>query len=257
MAAAALVFELIYWTLRLIIYYPAVGLPLLAIVIIAVCVSAYRQHQNKDWDSRPAGRAAPPDQRQPQPDPDFSQPVFEDFAFRLFSTANRARDTAQKLAAAVGPYMNEATRTQLTQREPVGAPVRQVVVGALRVVDRMTPRRSASSTKRTSRPTSTRTTPSRAGSSRAPPASPASRRAPRGSSHARTAAHRGTASPPARSSARRAVRSSITVASTGSSPSLHSPRATNARRRSRKTCRSAARISRRIARTASMRGGPR
>ena len=50
---AQLVFELIYWTLRLIFYYPAVGLPLLAIIIIAICVSAYRQHQNKDWDSGP------------------------------------------------------------------------------------------------------------------------------------------------------------------------------------------------------------
>jgi len=132
---AELVFELIYWTLRLIIYYPAVGLPLLAIVIVAVCVSAYRQHQNKDWDSGPPVELHRPITDSTKPDPDFSQPVFEDFAFRLFSTAHRARDSAEKLAAAVGPYVNEATRTQLTQREPVGAPVRQVVVGALRVID--------------------------------------------------------------------------------------------------------------------------
>jgi len=96
---AELVFELIYWTLRLVIYYPQVGLPLLAIVIIGVCVSAYRQHQNKDWDSGPPvelHRAiSVADKR---PDPDFSQPVFEDFAFRLFSTAHRSRTAADKLA---------------------------------------------------------------------------------------------------------------------------------------------------------------
>jgi rubrerythrin len=137
---AELVFELIYWTLRLIIYYPQVGLPLLAIIIIAVCISAYRQHQNKDWDSGPPvelHRAVPVDIK--KPDPDFSQPVFEDFAFRLFSTAHRARTAADKLAAAVGPYVSEAARTTLTQREPPGAAVEQVVVGALRVVHIDTP----------------------------------------------------------------------------------------------------------------------
>jgi hypothetical protein len=131
---AELVFELIYWTLRLLIYYPQIGLPLLGIVIVVVCVSAYRQHQNKDWDSGPPvqlHQAISVDDK--RPDPDFSQVVFEDFAFRLFSTAHRARAAADKLAAAVGPYVNEAARTALTQREPVGTPVEQVVVGALRV----------------------------------------------------------------------------------------------------------------------------
>jgi len=131
---AELVFELIYWTLRLIIYYPQVGLPLLGIIIVAICVSAYRQHQNKDWDSGPPvelHRAITVEDN--RPDPDFSQVVFEDFAFRLFSTAHRARAATDKLAAAVGPYLDEKTRTALTQREPVGAPVEQVVVGALRL----------------------------------------------------------------------------------------------------------------------------
>lgn len=131
---AELVFELIYWTLRLLIYYPAIGLPLLGIIIVAVCVSAYRQHQNKDWDSGPPVTLHPAitveDNR---PDPDFSQVVFEDFAFRLFSTAHRARSTADKLAAAVGPYLNATARTALETREPVGTPVEQVVVGALRL----------------------------------------------------------------------------------------------------------------------------
>ncbi|HSN29478.1 MAG TPA: TIM44-like domain-containing protein [Kofleriaceae bacterium] len=132
---AELVFELIYWTLRLIFYYPAIGLPLLGIVIVAILVSAYRQHQNKDWDSGPPVELHRAITDATKPDPSFSQPVFEDFAFRLFATAHRARESAQKLAGAVGPYVSEAARTELTKREPAGEPVRQVVVGALRVID--------------------------------------------------------------------------------------------------------------------------
>jgi predicted lipid-binding transport protein (Tim44 family) len=128
------IFELIWFVLRLVIYYPQIGLPLLAIVIVAMIVSAYRQHQNKDWDSGPPvelHRAVLADT--PKPDPDFSQPVFEDFAFRLFSTAQRARHKATELAAAVGPYVSEPARAALAQREPPEA-VLQVVVGALRVI---------------------------------------------------------------------------------------------------------------------------
>jgi hypothetical protein len=129
-----LVFELIWFLLRILIYYPQIGLPLLAIVVVVLIVSAYRQHQNKDWDSGPPvalHRAILGDQK---PDPAFSQPVFEDFAFRLFSTAHRARSKANELAAAVGPYVSEAARTALLQREPVDEAVHQVVVGALRMV---------------------------------------------------------------------------------------------------------------------------
>jgi hypothetical protein len=129
-----LAFELIYWTLRLIFYYPQVGLPLLGIVIVVLIVGAYRQHQNKDWDSGPPVDLHRPVMTEAQkPDADFSQVVFEDFAFRLFSTAHRARYKATELAAAVGPYVSEAARTALTEREPTDA-VQQVVVGALRVI---------------------------------------------------------------------------------------------------------------------------
>jgi hypothetical protein len=130
-----LVFELIWFALRLIIYYPQIGLPLLAIVVIALLVGAWRQHQNKDWDSGPPAelhRAVLAGA--PKPDPDFSQPVFEDFAFRLFSTAQRARGTAETLAAAAGPYVSERARASLLLRGRNGETAQQVVVGALRVI---------------------------------------------------------------------------------------------------------------------------
>jgi hypothetical protein len=127
------VFELIYWTIRLIFYYPQLGLPLLIGIIILVAWSSYQQRQNKDWDSGPPAeleRATDPADLR-RVDPDFSQVLFEDFAFRLFSTAHRARATAESLAT-VAPYVNEPARAALAKRAP-GVPVEQVIVGALRL----------------------------------------------------------------------------------------------------------------------------
>jgi hypothetical protein len=128
------VLELLYWLLRLVLYYPQVGLPLLGIVIGWVAYSAYKQHQNKDWDSGP-----PVDlehaidlQSVRQLDADFSQIVFEDFAYRLFSTAHRARASAEQLAT-IAPYVSPAARAALAAREPKAVAVEQVIVGAMRV----------------------------------------------------------------------------------------------------------------------------
>lgn len=127
------IFELVYWLFQLIFAYPAIGLPIVGLVIGYFVYSAYRQQQNKDWDSGP-----------PVPlhetvelseiqrlDPAFSRIVFEDFAFRLFSTAHRARHTAEALAT-VAPYVGPTARAELSLRAPVSEPVVQVVVGALR-----------------------------------------------------------------------------------------------------------------------------
>jgi hypothetical protein len=128
------VFELIYWTLRLLFYYPQVGLPLLGGIIILVVWSAHQQRLNKDWDSGPPAELerAVDTGALKSVDPDFSQVTFEDFAFRLFSTAHRARTTPQQLAT-VAPYVAQAARDELAQREPMGVPVEQVIVGAMRV----------------------------------------------------------------------------------------------------------------------------
>ncbi|HEU0031349.1 MAG TPA: TIM44-like domain-containing protein [Kofleriaceae bacterium] len=130
------ILELIYWLLRLVIYYPQIGLPIVAIVIGYFVYSAYKQHQNKDWDSGPPvplQRAISLDDLR-RHDPDFSQIVFEDFAFRLFSTAHRVRHSPHTLAT-VAPYVSQPARDALGAREPVGAPVLSVVVGAMRTYD--------------------------------------------------------------------------------------------------------------------------
>lgn len=126
------IFELIYWLLRLIIEVPQLGLPVLGIVIGWVVYSAYKQHKNKDWDSGPPVQLARAISMEPlrRVDPDFSQVLFEDFAFRLFSTAHRARHAPDQLAL-VSPYVSVAARMSLLHRHP-GQQVKSVVVGALR-----------------------------------------------------------------------------------------------------------------------------
>ncbi|HEY5927010.1 MAG TPA: TIM44-like domain-containing protein [Kofleriaceae bacterium] len=131
---AGAIFELLYWLLRLAIHYPQIGLPLIGIVVGWVLYSAYKQHQNKDWDSGPPVPLARAIDlgRVRRFDPDFSQVVFEDFAYRLFSTAHRARSSAEALAT-IAPYVAPAARAALAAREPKGVPVQQVIVGAMRV----------------------------------------------------------------------------------------------------------------------------
>jgi hypothetical protein len=137
------ILELVYWLVRLCIEAPAIGLPLVAILLGFVSVNAYKQRKNKDWNSGPpvAVRRAKSLSALRGSDPDFSQVVFEDFVFRLFSTAHRARHSAEALAAAVGPYLDTSAREVLVAREPRGVPVQQVIVGALRVVRIELPRR--------------------------------------------------------------------------------------------------------------------
>lgn len=130
---AAVIFELLYWLIRLAIHVPEVGLPLIAIVLGYVAYSAYKRHQNKDWDSGPPVELERAITLAPlhRIDPDFSQFVFEDFVFRLFSTAHRARHSAETLAT-VAPYVSPVARDALARREPVGEPVQSVVIGAMR-----------------------------------------------------------------------------------------------------------------------------
>jgi hypothetical protein len=127
------IFQLIYYLIQLIFYYPQIAIPLLLLVIAYFAWSAHQQHQNADWDSGPAATLEPAielvDLR--TRDPEFSQVVFEDFAFRLFAAAQRARPDH---LADVAPYVAQPARDELAEREPADERVDQVVVGAQRVV---------------------------------------------------------------------------------------------------------------------------
>ncbi len=128
--------ELLYWLLRLCIEVPQIGIPVVGLVIGYFVYNAYKQHKNKDWDSGPPvelQHAIDLDEIKIV-DPDFSQVLFEDFAFRLFSTAHRARHSDETLAT-IAPYVLDKARFALRTRPPAGVPVEAVVVGAMRVTD--------------------------------------------------------------------------------------------------------------------------
>ena len=129
------ILELLFWLIRLAIEVPQIGVPLILLVIGYFIYQARKQHENKDWDSGPpvqlerAVTASEP----AKIDPAFSQVLFEDFVFRLVSTAHRARHSEATLAT-VAPYVSPGARTHLATREPIGERVEAVVVGALRTI---------------------------------------------------------------------------------------------------------------------------
>lgn len=125
-------FELVYWLIRIAIEVPALGLTLIALLVAFVVWNAYKQHKNKDWDSGPPVQLARAVSLDPlrRVDPEFSQLLFEDFAYRLFATAQRARSSTDQLAT-VAPYVTESARATLLSRGQ-GVPVLSVVIGSIR-----------------------------------------------------------------------------------------------------------------------------
>jgi hypothetical protein len=132
--------ELIFHLLRLCIYYPQIGFPLLGVVGVVLFISWRQRVKNRDWDSGPPIVLERAIELAPLRgiDPDFSQVLFEDFAFRLFGAAHRARQTAATLAQ-LAPYLGPAARAELVARTPNVA-VAGVVVGAQRVFSVQLPR---------------------------------------------------------------------------------------------------------------------
>jgi hypothetical protein len=129
----AIIFELIFQLIRLCFYYPKVGIPLLIIVVAILAYGWHQKQKNKDWDSGPPVQlewsTSLEDLR--RVDPDFSQVLFEDFVFRLYATAHRARGEAGGLDA-LAPYVTIDARAALAGRSPSIEPVSGIVIGAMR-----------------------------------------------------------------------------------------------------------------------------
>src|SRR5688572_17703575 len=136
----AIIFELIFQLIRLCFYYPKVGIPLLLLVCGILFYGWYQKQKNKDWDSGPPVQlewsTSLDDLR--RVDPDFSQILFEDFVFRLYATAHRARGQQGGLDQ-LAPYLGIDARAQLAARG--SEPVEGVIIGAMRTfrVDIPTP----------------------------------------------------------------------------------------------------------------------
>ena len=129
--------ELIYLLIRLIFFYPQIGVPLA--LIVAFVIWRKRNRGFESWDTRaahqPVAARARPKLRLEALfaiDPDFSPIVFEDFAYRLYASTQRAR-TDRAALEALAPYVAANVRTALAQEEPVGVPTTQVVIGAMRI----------------------------------------------------------------------------------------------------------------------------
>ncbi|MEM9490197.1 MAG: TIM44-like domain-containing protein, partial [Myxococcota bacterium] len=128
------IFELIYLLVRLAIYYPKIGLPLLIIVVIGVIYFARQKRQMADWDSGPPVHFSQTRELDDirTLDPEFSTVLFQDFAFRLYAQAQIAR--GQRSLDALAPYLSNRARAQLASRTGAGQVINYVVIGAMRIV---------------------------------------------------------------------------------------------------------------------------
>jgi hypothetical protein len=140
------VFLLIRLWFELVIRYPVVGIPLTVVIIVLALRHAKKTQLarvSSSWDSgppgiprplAPAGAGARDLDVIRQLDPDFSAVAFEDFAYALFARAHESRANGAELDA-LAPYLSAAVRAHLAGRQPVGAPVSGVVIGAMKVLE--------------------------------------------------------------------------------------------------------------------------
>jgi predicted lipid-binding transport protein (Tim44 family) len=129
--------ELIYLLIRLIFVYPQVGIPLA--LIVAFVIWRKRSRGFESWATSSAQQPLAARSRAKLRldalfaiDPDFSPIVFEDFAYRLYASTQRAR-TDRAALEALAPYVATNVRQALAAEEPVGVPTTQVIVGAMRI----------------------------------------------------------------------------------------------------------------------------
>lgn len=141
------IFLLLELWVRLVFHHPLIGIPLTIVGIVAFISYQKRQAAAKSqtWDSAsaptatavthtaPAARASRDLDDIRQLDPEFSVVLFQDFAYALYAKAHESRSVPRDLES-LSPYVGEPARAQLAQRQPVGAPVSGVVIGAMRAV---------------------------------------------------------------------------------------------------------------------------
>ncbi|MFO0761316.1 MAG: Tim44-like domain-containing protein [Byssovorax sp.] len=144
----------------LLIRYPAIGVPVLIIVVIAVIVNKAREGSGQGWSSgggisstqrqafqqqgpagqapvmmpgqRMHGRRQSPRERLEQlraTDHDFSLVLFEDFLYALYAETHTARG-AHRLDR-LTPWLNDAVRAHLGQSGP--GEVSSIVVGSMKI----------------------------------------------------------------------------------------------------------------------------
>ncbi|MGA9997662.1 MAG: TIM44-like domain-containing protein, partial [Pyrinomonadaceae bacterium] len=147
-----LVFRLLLW---LTIEYPAIGIPLDIIVISYIVYRLVRKKKpepsvcSADSSSSSVPRAfnlaATPAQQQNLSqqlgqlrrfDPNFSEIIFTDFCYALYAKAHDARGHGARSLSQLSPYLSDAARASLLQRNPPNLrEVTGIIVGAMRLAD--------------------------------------------------------------------------------------------------------------------------
>lgn len=138
----------IFQIFRLLVYltieYPAVGIPL---DILVACGVIYYFVRRARRPSEPAilrldtHESAPADvarqfQQLRRFDPNFSEIVFTDFAYALYGKAHEARGHGAAALDQFSPYLSEAARKSLIERNPFGLKqVKGTIIGAMSVQD--------------------------------------------------------------------------------------------------------------------------
>ncbi len=139
-----LIFELLRFLVYLTIEYPAIGIPLDILVICALVYYFFRKvnrpsqsavlkldtHESAPADvSRQFGQLR-------RFDPNFSEIVFTDFAYALYGKAHEARGHGATALDQFSPYLSEAARKSLLQRNPPGLKeVKGIIIGAMSVAE--------------------------------------------------------------------------------------------------------------------------
>ena len=145
-----LVFQLFRVLLYLTIEYPIIGIPLDMLVIAGVIYFFWRRGQNRQPTifSTGAVTAAATDPsgvthsdgfarafaQLQKFDPNFSEIVFTDFSYALFSRAHEARGRGDKALDLLSPYLSQSARSSLLQRSPPGLKeVKGIIIGSMAV----------------------------------------------------------------------------------------------------------------------------
>lgn len=138
--------------IRLTIDYPAIGIPLDMIIIGVVVFRLARGGSRvaKSFAASASGVAPVLDLTSVAPggqsfsrqfdqlrrfDPNFSEIIFTDFCYALYGKAQDARAHGKEALDLFSPYLSEAARASLLQRNPPGLKeVRGVIVGAMPIL---------------------------------------------------------------------------------------------------------------------------
>jgi hypothetical protein len=143
----ALVRLLIYLTVK----YPAIGIPL-DILVISLVIYRWTRPRKKGTEvysssvtgSAPAGFGSDERQRRVAQqfdqlrrfDPNFSEIIFADFGYALYGRAHHARGRNAAALNLLSPYLSDAARNALLQRNPPNLQsVIGIIVGAMEVVN--------------------------------------------------------------------------------------------------------------------------